>query len=859
MTNLPDSKNFDNPASPAFIFEHGSFATDSYCEAHHAPHQPRKHWQPILAAFQRMGSVELKKRQVQVKRLHHEHGATFNPFGDFDRGAPPWQPDLIPFLIPSSEWAVLERGLVQRARLLNLILSDVYGPQQLLRDRRLPPELIFANPRFLQMLYGIKPPVCGFLAFYAADVLRSPDGRWFVLSDFSSNPAGLGYALDNRIVVSRVLSHLYHQNRILRLAPFFSSLQQLLTDSVQNPNGQAKVIILSPGPGVLTYFEHAFLSRYLGYPLVQSQDLTVRKDKVFIKKLGGLEPVDAILRCLEDVRCDPMAMRSDPEDGVAGLFHALRQEKVAVINPVGSGYAETPALQGLLPGLCRHMLGEELLLPNHPFWWCGDPESREHVLAHLEDLLIRPTWNGSGTRPVIGRNLSPENSSRLREAILARPYAYAAIEPITPSFVPAIADDQVSPRYAVLRMFLCASSDGYTAMPGALARIASSVEPLLDDSVQNQGSKDVWVLSDKPVEQFSLLNVLETVSEFSRGSDLPSRVAEHLLWLGRYLERAEGMLRLVRSVLRRLSGELRWGDIPELPFLLYALADSTDTAPALEVSDGAIRYAALEKQLLSVIYDRERSTSIFSLLKKVQDTAQHVNDRLSLDSRRVLSGLEQVLVLRSPGGWEPVGEAQELLNELLFILSAFSGLAMESMTRGLGWRFMDMGRRIERALNQINLIQKCIPPDGINDQKNLEALLEVSDSIMTYISRYRSAFQFAPVLDLLLVDESNPKSLAFQLLQLAEHVKHLPHRKARRHRTPEEEMALEMLNAVRRIDLNRREVVEGEAKQLTEELTVFLETTGKLLATFAQQITASYLSRVPAALQFSGIYPEPQK
>ena len=767
---------------------------------------------------------------------------------------------MIPLPVTANEWAEVEAGIFQRALLVEQILSDIYGPQNLIKDGRLPAEIIFANPNFLRACHGIRPNGNRFLTFYAVDLYRGPDGRFRVFRDYGANPAGLGYALENRIVISRVFSDLYHQTQIRRLAPFFQNFHQGLTERASLTQEDPGIVLLSPGPDSRIYFEQALLSRYLGYPLVEGQDLTVRNGQVFLKKLAGLETVEAIFRHISDKESDPFALRRQTTKGVAGLIQACREQSVDIISPIGSGFVDTPALSSFLPELCRHLMGSALKLENHPTWWCGNETDRNYVLDHLDQLKISAAMDRSSNG--LPQSIKPEE---LVDTIAATPHNYVAQMPIQPAVVPSWNSGGVRSRYAILRVFACATNQGFSVMPGGLAITADDIETLTADLPERQWSKDVWVLSDQPVVPFSMIGGLQTAAEFRRGSDLPSRVADHLLWLGRYLERAEGLIRLLRSVFRRLSGEARLVDIPELPYLLSLLRTSnnipSDISPAVSTGSSTDitidpeerhsipSYRELHTQLHNALYDKNQAGSVAAILKRVQEAARNVRDRLSLDSWRVINRIEAFAEQQD-------AEPLEILNETLFTLNAFSGLAMESMTRGLGWRFMDMGRRVERAINQTNLIRLGLPQVCNQTRSSLEALLEVSDSIMTYRARYRTTFQLAPVLDLLLVDESNPKSLAFQSSQLAAHVEHLPRKNDRRFATPEERMALEMLTSVRLLDLTGLDCVEGSKK--SETLVTFLESMENQLLDFAHQISAHYLSRVPAIPHFSTLYGEPR-
>lgn len=844
---MPGGQPASSPASPRPETPSSAPAESGvYREAFDASGQPRDHWAPILSAFDLPSPDTMKQRRSLMQRMRRDHGAAYNPFGDAGDGVGPWELDMIPLPLSAGDWDTVEAGLIQRARLLNLILADVYGPRNLLRERRMPPEMVFANPSFSRACHGMEPPERGLLSFYGADVYRGADGRWRVIAEFARNPVGLGFALENRIVISRVFSHIYHRHPVQRLAPFFSTLRQSLAESAVTHRDDPRIVILTPGPENPTYFEHAFLAQYLGFPLVESEDLTVRNARVYLKKLGGLDPVDVILRYLPDQDSDPLAMRGATTDGVAGLIQAMREGNVAVVNPVGAGFADTPALQTLLPDLCRYLLGEDLILEGHPTRWGGGPSS---LMDKPEGLIFRPAF---GPGPALVYDLLSEaEKTALRADIGRRPYAYIASPPVFPSLAPGWTENGPADRPTVPRHFVSATEEGFTVMPGGLARTFTESDAVWNPGLGGRGCADVWILSETPVKPFTLLRRLKPVADFNRASDLPSRVADHFLWLGRYLERAEGALRRVRAVYRRLSGEFKWLDMPELPFLLEVLVEGATIPPDVISAGRDMNYAFLEKELLSAILPREGLENIWALLQKVRYTARNVKDRLSPDAWRVITGLTDMFGETAPGS-EPVNEALELLNDTLCMLSAFSGLAQESVTRGLGWRFMDMGRRVERGLNQIQLIRIGLPKACADLQNLLETLLEVSDSLMTYRARYRAVYQLAPVLDLLLVDEANPRSLAFQLKELSEHIHQLPRTGERRFSTPEERLSLKMLTATRLIDLMSLECGNPETEREKEaEMSQFLGTLESDLEEFADRVTAHYLSRIPTTSHYS--------
>ncbi|MEE4165031.1 MAG: circularly permuted type 2 ATP-grasp protein, partial [Desulfocapsaceae bacterium] len=521
------------------LFGSAAFSAASYHEAFSAPGQPREHWQHLITMLEERGAAGLRKDNERARHMRQDDGATINPFDDPARRSSAWDLDPVPIIISASEWGTLENGIVQRVQLLEKILADIYGAQQLLRDGQLPVDLVFANPNYLYSCHNIRPSGNCYLPIYSADLYRAADGRFRVLRDSAAYPAGLGYALENRIVTSRIFSELYHRVQTHRLAPFFRAFHNALIQRASLGQEDPDIVLLSPGPESHVYFEHALLSRYLGYTLVESQDLTVRNGKVYLKKLAGLEPVEAIFRYLSDLNSDPFALRRETANGVAGLIQVCRENNIEMINPIGSGFVDTPALSTILPSLCKTLLGQDLLIENHPAWWCGNDQGYQYVLNNLGQLTL-----SQALQSVIVAEPSENLSARISSA----PSQYLGSAPLLPSVAPGWNNHGMSSSYSVLRLFVCATEKGYEVMPGALAITASDAGSLAVNAPELQRSKDVWVLSDGPVEPFSLMEGFHSVDEFKRSSDLPSRVADNLLWLGRYLERTEGLVRLLRLI-----------------------------------------------------------------------------------------------------------------------------------------------------------------------------------------------------------------------------------------------------------------------------------------------------------------------
>src|SRR5580704_12440352 len=475
-----------------------------YDETLAADGQVRPHFEPLIRSLEALGRSELTSRWENARRAIRTNGVTYNVYGDPEGTNRSWELDMVPLVISSAEWSHLERALIQRARLLNLILADVYGPQRLLRQGLLPPALLFANPAFLRPCHGIAVPRDLRLHLHGVDLARSPDGQWCVLADRTQAPSGAGYALENRIVISRSLPEPFRDCRVQRLASFFRAQRDALMSLAPQQRDQPKVVLLTPGPYNETYFEHAYLARYLGFTLVEGGDLTVRDRRVFIKTVDGLEPVDVIFRRLDDSFCDPLELSGDSSLGVAGLVEAARAGNVTIANALGSGVIETAAIMPFLPALCRHLLGAELMLPSVATWWGGQPKELQYVLQHLDQLVVKRAFPTEAREPVFGRKLSDHEKSLLAAELRARPDHFVAQEQVPLSAAPVWHRHKMEPRPVVFRTYV-AAGDSYAVMPGGLTRVSSTHDVPIVSMQRGGGSKDTWVLSEGPVSAVTLL------------------------------------------------------------------------------------------------------------------------------------------------------------------------------------------------------------------------------------------------------------------------------------------------------------------------------------------------------------------
>jgi uncharacterized circularly permuted ATP-grasp superfamily protein/uncharacterized alpha-E superfamily protein len=735
----------------------------------------RPHYAGLIGALEKFSPAELQHRRDTCRRLVLEQGITYNVYGDPLGMERPWQLDPLPFVIASAEWRALEAALVQRATLLNRILVDCYGPQELIRSRWLSPALVFAQPDFLRPCHGIRPPGDTHLHFYAADLARSPDGRWWVLSDRTQIPTGAGYALANRVVTSRILPESFRDSHVHRLAGFFRNLQNSLTQLSPRPGEQPRVVLLTAGPHNETYFEQAYLARYLGYMLVEGQDLTVRDDRVFLKTLSGLEPVDVILRRVDDDFCDPLELRNDSILGVPGLVEALRAGNVVVANALGGGLLQSPAFMAFLPGLCRQLLGEELKLPSVATWWCGQASARRYVLEHLDELYLKPAFRTHGRVTDPDKLLSASERDALRRRIEFDPDLFVAQERVEPSAAPAWDGNALVSRPINLRVFVVASGGGYQVMPGGLTRVSPDHDRRFISMQQGSSSKDTWILSETPVEEVTLLRSPDQGMELHRtGNNLSSRLADNFFWLGRYSERADATARLLRSALMRFNPERTGSAMPLLAPLLQTL-ETQGQLPGISVKPELRQNPeAFEAELLAAIFDPSRSGSLRQTADHLQRLAMLVRDRTSNDMWRALSRLNDRLAMPTSSLVMLAGDAMGVLSETLLGLAAFHGLARENMTRAQAWRFLDMGLRIERAIYLATLLQATLRSPEAENPSLLEAVLEVADSSITFRSRYNLFPHVPAVFDLVLLDDKNPRSVLFQINQLMQHFEHLP-------------------------------------------------------------------------------------
>jgi uncharacterized circularly permuted ATP-grasp superfamily protein/uncharacterized alpha-E superfamily protein len=725
--------------------------------------KPRASWRNFI---EQVDAGDSERSFAAADRRIRDVGVSYRVHGETGERA--WPMSRLPLLIEESDWKEIVAGVTQRATLVEALLADVYGARTLVGDGIIPAAVVAGSGDYLRPLVDVKPPGGRWMNMYAVDLGRGPDGRWWVLGDRAQAPSGAGYALENRLVMSRAWPQKYRSMNVERLAPFFRAFRSALAEASER--SQPRICLLTPGPYSETYFEQAYLARYLGFLLVEGDDLVVHNGVTHVRTIAGLKRADVIWRRVDGDFVDPLELNGRSRLGVPGLLSAMRAGNTAVSNAPGAGFAESRALMSFMPRIAEHLLGEELNMPNIATWWCGDREAQRDVLEDFDEMAIAGAFGneipGFGAdQQVVPANLLPADRKRLREAIETRGLDYVGQEVVRLSTAPVWHEGKLVPRPFSLRVFATATEDGWKVMPGGFCRISARPDARAVSMGEGVQSADVWVLSSKPVVMETLLPASDKVKILRLLGNLPSRAADNLFWYGRYLERAEATLRVVRCLCARsLEMDLSSGDVSKtlglLSHQLFAWGGVTkenQDAPILTVARQAL-------------CDDKAYGSGLSGVRLARNAGSIIRERISVDASKLLRILDTQLSNR-----------EELMNEsdvfdaadrALQTLAALAGLEQENMNRSAGWRFLDMGRRTERAINTCRLARTFASDDATAD--DLDVMLDLIDSQITYRSRYVVGVALAPVRDMALLDPFNPRSVGFQIATLSQQISELP-------------------------------------------------------------------------------------
>ena len=709
----------------------------------------RPAWISLIEGLDEMGHEEMAARFERADQYLRDAGVFYRKYDGAEGKERAWPLAHLPLILDETEWATITAGLTQRAELLETIVADIYGSNDLVSRGLLPPELIARNEEFLRPMVGIKPASGHFLHFCAFELGRGPDGGWWVLGDRTQAPSGAGFALENRVATTRALSDIYGKMHVHRLAGFFRDFRDALNGIARD--GEGRVGILTPGIHNETYFEHAYIARYLGFMLLEGEDLLVENGQVMVRTVSGNKPVSVLWRRLDASFADPLELRTDSHIGTPGMTEAIRQGSISVVNALGSGILETRALAAFMPNLCRALTGEEMILPTIATWWCGQPVERRHVIANFDTMMMGSAFStglaiDDPKGAVLGQDLGKHQRAALLKQLSEDGGSFVGQEPVRLSTAPVYLGGTLQPRPITLRVYAARTKDGWTIMPGGFARVGSTADTAAIAMQRGGQAADVWVVSEKPVERVSLMaQEGQKLVRVSAGS-LPSRAADNLIWLGRYAERCEATVRILRAYNARLA-EVSNPDVPILK----------DTRAYLET--------------LGVDASKAMPPGLLAAVESAVNSAGQIRDRFSPDGWLALTDLRKT-ARNFSARVQPGDDATRAMTVLLRKLAGFSGLVHENMYRFAGWRFLEIGRRLERGI-QIAGITRWLTrkdaPDGA-----LDMLLEIGDSVMTHRRRYNVSAGTNSYLDLLVLDPLNPRSVLFQVAELKEQIEKLP-------------------------------------------------------------------------------------
>lgn len=826
--------------------------------------QIKPYWQKLLTEFELLGDTALVARQKDIDWLLSENGVTYNVYNDPKGLHRPWNLNVVPFLLHQNEWETVSVGIQQRAELLNLVLKDVYGDRKLIKEGIIPHEVIYGHRGFLRQCAGIEYTTEKFLSIYAADLSRGTDGRLWVVNDRTEAPSGMGYALENRSTTSRILPDIYAKMNVSRLSGFFQQLNQMLIEAAPKLKENPHIVILTPGSHNETYFEHAYLASFFGYPLVQGNDLVVRDGFLWMKSLKGLKQVDVVWRRVDDAFADPLELREDSHLGVAGLLDVVRKKNVAVINPVGSGVMENPGLIPFMPAIAKFFLNEELILPQIASWWCGQEREKNYVLEHLPELVIKRIDRTNRESILFGELLNKKQIEALKIEIKNMPYRFVAQEKINFSTTPNLKGDTLEPRNLVSRAFCIASKDGYSVMPGGLVRVASETGNVHVSNQRGGTSKDFWILENQAIKEDATRYWKNKPSGVISGlDDLPSLTAENLFWAGRYVGRTLVNARFIRMVMRQLALQQNRNEKPDsvkLQVLFKAVTQLTGTYPGFtdKEKDGTNAMDNPLEEMLSVILDKNRVGSLSHTITLFSNSYYSIRNLWSTDMWRVFENIQKLWQSFEEAEDRSINKVLKVLNQLITRLIAFMGLIEESIMVQQGLLLYFIGLQLEQSSLTIT---KCRSLLTIKYEEQIEYdlveyLLTSHESLNIYRYSYRSYIEIEHVIELLLLDLEYPRSLTYMINRIQKDIARLPHSKDGNQLTTYQKHIFAAFSKLRLADSARLIKTKSNKEYNRAELDALLGSLSDLLYNTSQSITNTYFNHTDKQNQlFSQSFP----
>jgi uncharacterized circularly permuted ATP-grasp superfamily protein/uncharacterized alpha-E superfamily protein len=815
--------------------------------------QVKPYWQGLFDTLESIGIDELQLRNDEIIKKLKENGVTYNVYDSNKESNRAWKLDPIPFLIHESEWKTIEKGLQQRARLLDLILKDLYGPQLLIKNAIIPAELVFDNSGFLLPCFDIRQKNNKQLINYAVDLARGPDGKMWLLDNRTQSPSGAGYALENRIVMSKVFPELNKKTYRKRLSPYFSQWQQTVDSLGNNSNENPNAVFLTSGPGNETYFEHVYLSSYLGYTLVQGNDLLVRDGFVWLKSIDQLERVDVIIKRLDDNWCDPLELRKDSLLGIPGLLQIIRLGNVSVINPPGTSVLENYGLMAFMQNASKFLLNEPLLLSSIATWWCGQTKELNFVLENLPKLIIKKTNRKQGFRSIYGRLLNEIEIEDLKIMILKSPKDYVAQEEVSLSTTPSFVNGVIEPRFAALRAFLIADGEDYKVMQGGLTR-SSALKDKFEISNRFGGiSKDTWIISDTPIEfQEKSVERKNTINQLK--NSLTSRNAENLFWVGRLCERTMALRSFLKIILNRLNENVTKHGNKQPDFLvvlLKSLTHLTQTYPGFvgkeakddEEFDNEAIFEDPIAELLLLINDTRKVGSVVYNIQSLLNTINQVSEKWNHDTRRIINLVEDSLFALKNTNTVNINSVNHSLDKLHIRLFSFYGNIYETLPRDNGFYLLEAGKNVERILSLLSVFRSTLNFKKSEEEEVLlmEAILENHHLLAQYRNIYKSHLSLKAVINMVFLEKNLPYTLSYLLDTLSLYLSKLPKTTDPNRLSIAEKSVLEASTIVKLIDADTLIQVD-EQTQFRPELDDTIARVFELICNVSNNLASLYFN-----------------